>query len=116
MLHLKFPKSAGLNLQSAVAYVNQLDTVYGIPREGMTTYCVPIANLAAQADPNDPAAAWAVDISFGQTPYPGDPNDPSLFKTPTELNASAVLPFPVGTEPFNLESYDPAWFAFVIPP
>lgn len=87
MLHLKSAVR-----QDLIVYANALDTMYGYPLAvSATCYSVPFANIAGQADPNDSAAEWAMDISItmhlwdavdapmSEWPYPADLNalDPS---------------------------------------
>jgi hypothetical protein len=107
-----------LHLQSADrpsldAYANQLDAVFA------DNYSDTFGNLAAKANPNDPTALWALDIS-NPSAYGGDVPG-AVMITPTELSELPVedprrLPFPVGATPFQWSSRLAGWGRPIVGP
>jgi hypothetical protein len=101
LLHLQSADKVSLEV-----YTAQLDVA------AADNYTDVFGNLKAKADPNDPGALWACDISQ-QFAYGGD-GPGAVMVTPTELSELPVedprrLPFPVGATTFQWSARLAGW-------
>lgn len=106
-------------LQDLVTYANALDTMFGMPRQGEPTYGIIFANLAAQANPLDPAAEWALDISAKHATWDALDADESVWPFPLALSQLDMLDehyvgFPAGSSTWDCtymhDPANPGWF------
>lgn len=100
------------NLTACRAYQAALNTFWGFPRGAQfwnQTFADIIVNTFAQANPLDPLARWALDISNGNAPAGQDYDNTSLFVMAMDPVVLAVVPFPAAAVDYDLEPNDPVW-------
>jgi hypothetical protein len=105
--------------QDLVTYANALDTMFGLPRPNEVGYAAVFGNLAAQADPLDGAAMWALSIAIKHPLWDLFDADESTWPFPADLNAldpsdAHYVPFPASASTWDCTYMDdpaePGWF------
>jgi hypothetical protein len=100
------------SLEACQAYQAALDAYWGFPRGVQfwnQHFSDILVNTFAQANPLDPLARWALDISCGNAPAGQDYNNTSLFVKAMDPVVLAVVPFPAEALDYDLEPNDSEW-------